>query len=106
MNHTLNITFEAHEGAMLRLLGLIQRRGFAVEAISMQACPGLEKTATLTLSPMGAGYRIEVLQRQIERLREIRDVRIVAAATAPQRKILNFFGIRPSPRVAEIAAHA
>lgn len=87
--HTVHITFEAQEGAMLRILGLIHRRGFEVTGIDMPQ--GLEngcRSAAVTVEPKGA-FRIEVLERQIARLYEVREVRVIA----PQRRrnILNFF---------------
>ena len=92
--HMINVTFDAKEGAMLRLLGLIQRRGFSLEAIDMPSGEGDCKTATLTLAPMGPGYRVETLQRQIERLHEVRSVKIIEAARP--RNILSFLRKRPA----------
>jgi len=74
MKHTLNISFEADEGALLRLLGLVQRRGFSVEGIAMPQTEDKRKTVALTVAPMSPNNRIDVLQRQIERLQEVRHV--------------------------------
>jgi acetolactate synthase regulatory subunit len=103
-HHKLEIAFDAHEGAMLRLMGLIQRRGFTVEAIDMPQREGLRKTATLTVAPMGPGFHVEVLQRQIERLQEIRDVKI--AAPEKSRNILRFFKMKPAVRSLETSPRA
>jgi acetolactate synthase regulatory subunit len=87
--YTLHVTFEAQEGAMLRIMGLIHRRGFEVSAIDMPQ--GIEnglKSAAIMVEPKGAGFRIETLQKQIERLIEVREVRSIE----PQRRrnILSF----------------
>lgn len=86
--HMLKIEFEAQEGALLRLLGLIQRRGFSVEAVGMPETEELCKSVHLTLSPMGPSYRIEVLQKQIERLLEVRNVTV--GAQRQPRRVLGF----------------
>jgi acetolactate synthase regulatory subunit len=86
--HILKIEFEAEEGALLRLLGTIQRRGFAVASITMPEFTGALKTVHLTLEPMQASYRIEVLQRQIARLHEVRAVTLVVPK--PPRSVLGF----------------
>jgi len=77
MKHTLRINFEEQEGAMLRLLGLIQRRGFSVVRITMPESAGTLKTVHMIVMPMGSSYRIEILQNQIERLYEVQQVTLV-----------------------------
>jgi len=88
MKHILKVDFEAEEGALLRLLGVVQRRGFAVLSITMPESADLLNTAHLTLMPLQAYYRIEVLQRQIERLHEVRAVTLVTPK--PPRSVLGF----------------
>ena len=82
--HTFKIAFDGQEGAMMRLLGLVQRRGFSIESMDMPHAEGETKTITLTVKPLTASHRADVLQRQIERLQEVRDVRIVLPK-APRR---------------------
>jgi acetolactate synthase regulatory subunit len=77
--HTIKISFEGHEGALLRLLGLIQRRCFVVESIQMPETAGLLKTVTIAVNPMDTFHRIDNLKKQIERLQEVRSVEIVEA---------------------------
>jgi acetolactate synthase regulatory subunit len=86
--HILKIEFEADEGALVRLLGLIQRRGFVVESIAMPESTGTLKAAHLTVRPLLAAYRIDVLQRQITRLYEVRAVTLVEPK--PPRGVLGF----------------
>ncbi|MCK7592767.1 ACT domain-containing protein [Pseudomarimonas salicorniae] len=67
----LNLTIAQTEGALLRLLGTIERRGFRIESLSV--------------TPQGTSQRIkvalgntarpaEVLVRQLQRLMEVREV--------------------------------
>jgi len=85
IKHVLKIEFEAEEGA---LLGLIQRRGFTIECVTMPESAGSLKTVHLTLMPLQPAYRIEVLQRQISRLYEVRTVTLVAPK--PPHSVLGF----------------
>lgn len=86
--HILKIEFEADEGALVRLLGLIQRRGFVVQSIAMPESEGSRKVMHLTVSPLQVAYRIDVLQRQITRLYEVRAVTLVEPK--PPRGVLGF----------------
>lgn len=67
---------------MLRLLGLIQRRGFSVVRITMPESAGTLKTVHLIVMSMGSSYRIEILQNQIERLYEVQQVTLVTQGGA------------------------
>jgi acetolactate synthase II small subunit len=85
---TLHITFEPQEGALLRILGLIHRRGFEVVGLDMpQSEADGCKSATISMNPKGAGFRADVLQKQVERLIEVRSARVVAER---KRNILSF----------------
>lgn len=86
--HILKVEFEADEGALVRLLGLIQRRGFIVQSVAMPESEGTRKVIHLTVSPLQPAYRIEILQRQIERLYEVRAVSLVEPK--PPRGVLGF----------------
>ena len=77
IKHSLKIEFEAEEGALVRLLGLIQRRGFTVVSMTMPESAHKRKVVNLTVTPMDSVHRIEVLQRQIVRLYEVRAVELV-----------------------------
>src|SRR4051812_40595510 len=86
--HVLKVSFDGEEGAILRLLGLIQRRGFSVEGIDMPQTDDTRKTVMLTVKPVGLAYRVDVLQRQIERLHEVREVSVIAPK--PPRRVPEF----------------
>ena len=88
IKHTLKIEFEAEEGALVRLLGLIQRRGFTVVSMTMPESAHKRKIVTLAVTPTDSVHRIEVLQRQIVRLYEVRAVELVTPRT--QHSVFGF----------------
>jgi|AntRauTorcE11897_2_1112592.scaffolds.fasta_scaffold00908_2 acetolactate synthase regulatory subunit len=76
MQHRLSIQMQNNEGALVRLLGLIQRRGFTVEDINMPNTSGNVKSVSLAVSPDHDGRSIDVLQKQITRLYDVDAVTI------------------------------
>jgi acetolactate synthase regulatory subunit len=84
MNHTLKLTLQRVEGAVIRTLGLIERRGFAVTAIntaSDESSPHLELTLQISSPERSA----ETLARHVEKLFDVRHVDLVAAGTPAVR---------------------
>jgi acetolactate synthase-1/3 small subunit/acetolactate synthase II small subunit len=73
MTGRLNINFAMAEGAVLRMLGLVERRGFEVRGISMTGSEGRGQLL-LEVHPRDAERRLEVLTRQLCRLRDVRHV--------------------------------
>ncbi|MEJ2515567.1 MAG: ACT domain-containing protein [Gammaproteobacteria bacterium] len=85
MNHTLNLTIEKVEGAIIRTLGLIERRGFSVTSIDARANEG-DQEMELVIQFTGTGRPAEVLARQIDKLFDVKSVHLVptkAPAVAP-----------------------
>lgn len=79
MTERLEVTFTPGEGAVLRILGLVERRGFNVRSIAMrEALAGA--SLAIDVDPRDAARNIKVIARQLERLV---DVRSVAVSTAP-----------------------
>lgn len=74
MSHTLNIEIFETEGALVRLIGLIERRGFTISSMAMSAPSNGSARVTVDLAARGGGRRIEVLSRQIERLFDVHAV--------------------------------
>ncbi|MHB1206748.1 MAG: ACT domain-containing protein [Rhodospirillaceae bacterium] len=73
MSETLHIELEDTEGALPRLIGLIERRGFLIDGLAMQ--PGPEgRSLAVTVRPRDAGRCVHVLGRQIDRLLGMRRV--------------------------------
>ncbi|MFS2319044.1 ACT domain-containing protein [Maricaulis sp. D1M11] len=62
------------EGALLRLVGLVERRGFVINAMhKAQPTEGISRIQ-LQLDPRDSGRRADVLTRQIERLFDVSKV--------------------------------
>ena len=68
MNAHFEIHLKAAEGALLRTLGLVQRRGFQVAEMALR---GHDDGQVLTLSVEGQGRCPELLARQIQRLHDV-----------------------------------
>lgn len=74
MSNTLNIEIFETEGALLRLVGLIERRGFTISSMAMSAPSNGSARVTVELAARGTGRQIDVLTRQIERLFDVHAV--------------------------------
>ncbi len=77
---TLHIELEPAEGALLRLIGLVERRGYMVRALALPESSGSCMHLDMALKPHGKGRDIGVLSRQIQRLTGVRAV----CGAAPQ----------------------
>ncbi len=73
MNGRVVIDFAAGEGAVIRMLGLVERRGFLVRGIAMEE-QAEGASLTLDIEPRDSSRRFEVLGLQLERLHEVRSV--------------------------------
>ena len=63
------IEFDTAEGAVVRMLGLVERRGFRVARVAMAEQPcGRRATLTLAVVPHDAARSIGTLALQLERL--------------------------------------
>ena len=76
MNHTMTLTIQRVEGALIRALGLIERRGFAVTSIDASADEAAQQME-LTIEVRSSGRSVDVLARQIEKLFDVRSVALV-----------------------------
>jgi acetolactate synthase-1/3 small subunit len=73
MTRTLHIELDNAEGALPRLIGLIERRGFLIDGLAMQA--GAEgRSLAVTVRPRDTTRCVDVLGRQIDRLLGLRRV--------------------------------
>ena len=75
MTGRIQIDFEPGEGALLRMVGLVERRGFAVRGLAMHAAQG-KGSISLDVDPRDPGRRLEVVAGQLRRLIEVRSVSI------------------------------
>jgi acetolactate synthase II small subunit len=80
MNRTIELSLQRAEGAIIRAIGLIERRGFAVTAISTTAHDSPD-TLALRLEIASRGRPFDVLIRQIEKLFDVRSARLVERVT-------------------------
>ena len=76
MISTIELSLERAEGAIIRAIGLIERRGFAVTSINTTAQDNAD-TLALRLEVASRGRPFDVLVRQIEKLFDVRSARLV-----------------------------
>jgi acetolactate synthase II small subunit len=74
MSGRFEIEFEAAEGAVLRMLGLVERRGFALRRVVMLEGEGGRGSLSLDVEPRDAGRSLDVMAGQLRRLTEVRNV--------------------------------
>ena len=74
MSRSMEVLLDQAEGALLRLLGTVERRGFALSGMS--ADPTDAGVLAVRLQLEGA-RDLQVLCRQIERLIDVRAVRLL-----------------------------
>jgi acetolactate synthase-1/3 small subunit/acetolactate synthase II small subunit len=75
MTERLEIDFAMAEGAMLRVLGLIERRGFELRGVSMSGA-GADGALAVDIAARDPGRQVEVIAGQLRRLVEVRNVQI------------------------------
>lgn len=86
MNRTIEVRLARAEGAIVRTLGLIERRGFVVESVTTRGDPQAD-ALVLRVDVSSRGRPIDVLVRQILRLLDVREALLVETATAGQRLV-------------------
>ena len=88
MKHTLSIQLSGSEGAVIRTLGLIERRGFGLDKCSVGEVDSSGRTMEVQVSSTRPG---DLLKRQLERLHDVFHVEVQAVKTTK----LSTPGIRP-----------
>lgn len=73
MSGRIVINFAPQEGAVLRILGLVERRGFHLRGLSM-AEEASAASMTLDVEPRDSARRLDVVARQLQRLIDVRSV--------------------------------
>ncbi len=73
MKHTLELHLQRGDGALVRTLGLIERRGFAVNSLSTSP-QGVDSELALVVEVESAHRSVDVLTRQIAKLYDVRAV--------------------------------
>ncbi|MNC91020.1 Acetolactate synthase isozyme 2 small subunit [compost metagenome] len=71
--HQLQIQLRDQEGAVLRALGLIERRGFRLDSLHVGEASGDGRSMQVSVSSVRPG---DLLKRQLERLQDVMWVEI------------------------------
>ncbi|GMM92686.1 ACT domain-containing protein [Qipengyuania sp. MTN3-11] len=66
----VRIEFRCAEGALRRILGVIEARAFSVRSMQMGS-DGDRSVMTLAIEPRDASRRVDTLLRQLDRLQDI-----------------------------------
>ena len=74
MNGRLEIGFAMNEGAVMRLLGVVERRGFEVRGISMAEAKDGEGAIALEVRARDASRSLDIVAGQLQRLHDVRKV--------------------------------
>jgi acetolactate synthase II small subunit len=64
---TIHIELDRAEGSLQRLIGLIERRGFHIDGMTMGGT-GEHRTVAIDVRPRDGNRHIDVLGRQIDRI--------------------------------------
>jgi acetolactate synthase II small subunit len=86
MNRTIEVNLTRAEGAIVRILGLIERRGFIVESVATRSDPHAD-SLVMHVDVASRGRPVEVLVRQIVRLLDVRHALLVEPQAAGQRLV-------------------
>lgn len=77
MNHTLRITIRHIEGAIIRIIGLVERRGFSIKSVN--ATPSTCGQEMAMVIEVESERSAETLVRQVEKLFDVRAVSLQVA---------------------------
>lgn len=77
MSERIEITFSPGEGAVLRMLGLVERRGFLVNGIAMTSAANRGSLA-IDVEPRDPSRRLDVMARQLRRLVDVQSVDVTS----------------------------
>ena len=91
MKHTLHIQLSRCEGAVIRALGLIGRRGYSLDTCSVSEADDNGQAMVVTVTSSRPG---DLLRRQLERLHDVLHVELKPAEVINQPNP----GIRPMIR--------
>lgn len=68
MSQSIHIEIDRLEGTLLRVLGLIERRGFHIDEIDLYDLGADTRGLSVSVRPRDAGRNIDILGLQIDRL--------------------------------------
>lgn len=73
VTNRLTIDFTPAEGALVRMLGLIERRGYLLRAVAMNEMP-TGASLIVDIEARDIGRRVQVVAEQLRRLVDVHDV--------------------------------
>jgi acetolactate synthase regulatory subunit len=75
VNARLKIEFANSEGALLRILGVVERRGFMIKSVAMnEHADGSSASLIVEVQPRSEARRLDVLVPFVQRLFEVRSI--------------------------------
>lgn len=83
MKHTLHIQLSSVEGAVIRALGLIERRGFSLNSCSVSEADGNGRNMQVSVTSDRPG---DLLKRQLERLHDVFHVELDSSVRPMTRR--------------------
>ena len=83
-NHQLKIAMTSNEGALLRILGMVERRGYRLLNCSMQRSKDDVCSLEISVESDRPGT---LLQKQLERLHDVNHAELLNPAAQPVRSI-------------------
>ena len=81
MSERLVISFTPAEGAVVRMLGLVERRGYSLVGLAMEEQAN-GASIILDVQPRDQSRRVEVIARQLDRLVDVNSVSILTGTQA------------------------
>jgi acetolactate synthase-1/3 small subunit len=86
MTNTLLIQIDRAEGSLQRLIGLIERRGFHIDRLSLSDI-GAHREVRVSVRGRDAGRCIDVLGRQIDRLIGVSRIAAISTPAPMEREV-------------------
>jgi len=91
MKHTLRIQLSSVEGAVIRALGLIERRGYSLNNCTVSESDGTHRDMEVSVTSSRPG---DLLKRQLDRLHDVCHVELLPNVIVNPNKP----GVRPITR--------
>ncbi|NOR20198.1 MAG: hypothetical protein GQ538_08950 [Xanthomonadales bacterium] len=91
MNYSLRIQLSSVEGAVIRALGLMERRGYSLNKCLVGESDGTGRNMEVSVTSSRSG---DLLKRQLERLHDVYHVELLPAAVPGPKQP----GVRPITR--------
>lgn len=83
--HVLSIIAENKSGVLLRVIGLFSRRGYSIESLSAAETENPD-ISRMTIVTRGDDAAIEQIRKQLQKLLEVREVRVLHSDNSVKRE--------------------